>query len=76
MGSFLLLEVLRTANDPASLAGYLPDFPRAHECRQRVASWQAASGRIDPKWQADEVLVGEGEEEQGRKHIEQPCRRH
>src|SRR4029450_2459500 len=54
----------------------VPGFPRAHECRQRVASWQAASERIDPEWQADEVFVGYGEEEQGRKHIEQPCRRH
>src|SRR2546422_257983 len=38
-------------------------FPRVHECRQPAASSQAISRRIDPKWQADEVFVGYGEEE-------------
>src|SRR5438270_3832225 len=48
-------------------------FPRAHECRQHAAGWQAASGCIDSTWQADEVFVSDGEEAQGRQHIEQPC---
>src|SRR5262245_16359854 len=38
-------------------------FPRVHECRQPTTGSQAASGRIDSKWQADEVFVGYGEEE-------------
>src|SRR5262249_45361479 len=35
--SFFRLKVRRTANAPASLAGHLPGFPGAHECRQPAA---------------------------------------